>query len=69
MNTDINAVTDLLQQQKIWRIVKPYIDEYNDQKNFAVRPPSPTATILGKASSLEKQLHFDQMEKMKKQGP
>ncbi|OTF73683.1 histidine ammonia-lyase-like protein [Euroglyphus maynei] len=65
MNTDINAVTDLLQQQKIWRVVKPYIDEYNDQKNFFVRPPSPTATILGKVSSLEKQLHCEHIERLK----
>lgn len=65
MNTDINAVTDLLQEKTIWRVVKPFIDEYNERKKFDVRPPSPTATVLGKASSLEKQLHFDQMEKLK----
>ena len=30
MNTDINAVTDLLQEKTIWRVVKPFIDEYNE---------------------------------------
>lgn len=56
MNTDIDAVTDLLQKQSIWKVVRPYIEQYNAHKNFEMRPPSPTATILGKPSSVEKSL-------------
>ena len=56
MNTDIDAVTDLLSEQTVWKVVKPFIERYHEEKNFEPRPPSPTATVLGKVSSLERQL-------------
>lgn len=68
MNADIDAVTDLLQKQSIWKVVRPYIEQYNAHKNFDMRPPSPTATILGKPSSVEKSLLLKNIRKgMEKQ--
>lgn len=64
MNTDIDAVTDILAEQRVWKVVKPFIERYHEEKDFDMRPPSPTATVLGKTSRLEKQLQAVQIKKM-----
>ena len=67
MNTDIDAATDLLAEQRVWKVVKPFIEKYNSEKSFDMRPPSPTATVLGKMSRLEKQLQSVQIQKVRQQ--
>lgn len=63
MNVDIDAVTDLLVEQRVWKVVKPFIERYNSEKNFEMRPPSPTATVLGKVFRIEKQLQSEIIKK------
>ncbi|KAJ6215972.1 hypothetical protein RDWZM_010472 [Blomia tropicalis] len=65
MNTDIDAATELLSEQRVWNVTKPFIESYHSEKNFDFRPPSPTATILGKMSRLDKQLQLAQAEKLR----
>ena len=67
MNTDIDAATELVSEQRVWKVVKPYIEKYHSEKSFDMRPPSPTATVLGKMSRLEKQLQSVQIQKLRQQ--
>lgn len=48
MSADIDAVTKLLQEEKVWRIVRPYIDGYNanHQQTFEMDVMSPTASSI-----------------------
>ncbi|KAI1301718.1 Histidine ammonia-lyase [Halotydeus destructor] len=43
MAPDIDAVTKLLQEQKIWHAVEPFIVSYSESKN-EIRPSSPTTS-------------------------
>lgn len=65
MNVDIDASIELLADQRVWKVAKPYIEQYNSEKSFDMRPPSPTATVLGKMGtlSIEKRLHSDKLQK------
>lgn len=53
MNTDIDAVTNLLSEQIIWKAVKPFLEEFDRTEKIQLRPPSPTATVLGKTINQE----------------
>ncbi|PIK45994.1 putative histidine ammonia-lyase [Apostichopus japonicus] len=46
MSVDIDAATKLLQEEKIWETVKPYMDDYEAHQLKEVRVASPTATTL-----------------------
>ena len=53
MYSDIDAVTNLLIEEKVWITVKPFISKYFSEERTATRPPSPTTTILRKRSRVE----------------
>ena len=53
MYTDIDAVTNLLIEERIWNTVEPFVTRYNAEQKTATRPPSPTTTILRKRSRQE----------------
>nr|XP_006825988.1 PREDICTED: histidine ammonia-lyase [Saccoglossus kowalevskii] len=46
MAPDIEAVTKLLREEKVWEIVKPYTLNYHDETIHETRVPSPTTTTF-----------------------
>ncbi|XP_071784273.1 histidine ammonia-lyase-like [Asterias amurensis] len=51
MAPDIDIATKLLQDQKIWNAVKPYMDHYHTEHLKDVSVQSPTASVLGSGTS------------------
>lgn len=53
MSVDIDAATKLLQDEKVWRVVRPYIDGYNlnHQQTFEMDVKSPTASSISSNAS------------------
>ncbi|KAK2167286.1 hypothetical protein LSH36_30g07024 [Paralvinella palmiformis] len=49
MAPDIDAATTLLQQEKIWDKVKPYMDEYHNKQYLETPVHSPTASYISSA--------------------
>lgn len=47
MSPDIDAVTELLKDNKIWNVVRHHIDHYHAQQDVETRVWSPTTTRLG----------------------
>ncbi|KAJ8046914.1 Histidine ammonia-lyase [Holothuria leucospilota] len=54
MSVDIDAVSKLLVEEKVWDTVKPYIDEYEAYQLKEMRVASPTATTLSSSSRLKR---------------
>lgn len=50
MSPDIDGVTDLLREEKIWRAVKPYMDDYHSKQLLETPVNSPTASFIGSSS-------------------
>jgi len=59
MYTDIDSVTNLLTEERVWNIVKPSIDKYSAERRKEMRPDSPTASILRKRSRVESEFEMD----------
>jgi len=53
MSVDIDAATKLLQDEKVWRVVRPYIDGYNlnHTQTFEMDVKSPTASSISSNAS------------------
>lgn len=49
MAPDIDAVTKLLQEEKVWRKVKPFMDNYHAQQDVETRVFSPTSSFSAEA--------------------
>ncbi|ODN05643.1 Histidine ammonia-lyase [Orchesella cincta] len=57
MYLDIDAVTKLLKEDKIWFAVKNYIDDYNSLQHLDVPVFSPTAYVFRGSTSKDKTPH------------
>lgn len=49
MSPDIDAATKMLEEEKVWDLIKPYIDSYSEEQ-CETRPPSPTTSFSQKHS-------------------
>jgi histidine ammonia-lyase len=45
MSPDIDAVTTVLKEEKVWQVVRNHIDDYKATKNIDMRVFSPTASV------------------------
>ncbi|KAK2182117.1 hypothetical protein NP493_366g02022 [Ridgeia piscesae] len=54
MAPDMNAVTQLLQEERIWWVVKPYMDNYHDKQMRETFVMSPTATYHSSVPAAKK---------------
>lgn len=61
MYTDIDAVTNILIEERVWNVVKPYIDKYNREQKTETRPSSPTTSVLRKRSKVENEMEIEIM--------
>ncbi|XP_050412353.1 histidine ammonia-lyase [Patella vulgata] len=50
MSPDIDAATKLLQEERIWRVVKPLMDNYHSTQSIETRVFSPTASVSAKSN-------------------
>lgn len=60
MAPDIDAVTELLREEKVWDVVKPHMDKFFEEQIIETRPPSPTTSTRRKRSRLETFPYFDE---------
>ncbi|XP_038069651.1 histidine ammonia-lyase-like [Patiria miniata] len=56
MAPDIEAATKLLQEEKVWKVVKPYMDNYHTEHLKGARPISPTGSSLGNSPVKRKRM-------------
>ncbi|XP_041458431.1 histidine ammonia-lyase-like [Lytechinus variegatus] len=66
LSPDMEVITNLLRENKVWEVVKPYMDTYESEQLKETKVHSPTSSILGKTTRSNKRKRTKSFSKAEK---